>query len=129
MEAFFALYKLVVNILVNLAIVVYFFTAKDNSERFTFVVAITGFYALDAIAGDIFLAQFFIAAWLVLMNRPMLISKHLVLGLLALAAVVQTYSPEFIFVSAVLYIVILWGFLYGAFGKLASLKLPGASHG
>ncbi len=129
MEAFFAIYKLVVNVLINLAIVIHFFTAKDNSERFTFVVAITGFFALDALVGDLFLAQFFVAAWLVLMDRPLMISKHLVLGLLAVAAVVQTYSPEFIFVSAVLYIVILWGFLYSAFEKLFRFKLPGASHG
>ncbi len=130
MDELFSVYSLIVNVLSYSAIGIYLVTAKNLDERLQFLVALAGFFAIGGLVGDVLLAQFFIAAWLVLMNRPLMVPRWMVAGMLGLALVIRVYSPEFLAVNAALYVIILWGFVFGAFKKLAEIRLPGAQgHG
>jgi len=121
MEDIFSIYKLVVTVLVYFAILVYFITGKNNMDRLHFLLVIIGFFALDSYINDIFVSELFIAAWLIAMNIELMLPRYLAIIFLVVAAVVRAYSPTFIIISGLLYITILWGFVFGAFKKLAGL--------
>ena len=121
MDDWLSLYNLVVKVCVYLAIAIYFLKAENNDARFKLLIVVAGFFTLSGIIGDEFLAQFFLGAWLVVMNVPMMIPRNYVLAALVAAALLRVYSPAFIAVSAFLYIIIMWGFLWGAVKKAGNL--------
>ena len=121
MEDWLSLYNLVVKTCVYLAIAIYFLKAENNDARFKLLIVVAGFFTLSGLIGDEFLAQFFLGAWLVVMNVPMMIPRNYVLVALVAAALLRVYSPAFIVVSAFLYIIIMWGFLWGAVKKAGNL--------
>ena len=121
MDDWLSLYNLVVKVCVYLAIAIYFLKAENNDARFKLLIVVAGFFTLSGLIGDEFLAQFFLGAWLVVMNVPMMIPRNYVLVALVAAALLRVYSPAFIVVSAFLYIIIMWGFLWGAVKKAGNL--------
>ncbi len=121
MDDWFALYDQAITVLIYLAIGVYFVKAQNNDERFHFLLVVAGFFILGDFIGNAFLAQFFFAAWLALMDVPMMIPRNYVLVALAAAAVLRVYSSGFIAISALLYVIVMWGFLWGAVKKAGNL--------
>ena len=116
-----SVYNWVVDALVYLAIAVYFLKAKDNSERFHLIVVLAGFFALDGMIGDVFLSRLFIAGWLVLTDTPIMIPKTWVVAFMAVSFFIQVYSPAFLLIGTILYVIVLWGFLWGAVKKATGM--------
>jgi hypothetical protein len=118
MTDLFPLYNLIVNAFVVIAIVIYIATAKTNSERIRYIVTITGFLAILFTLGDILISQFFIAAWLYLENAPLILPRKFILLFLGVALISELYSATFLAVALLLYLIIIWGFLFGAWKRV-----------
>ena len=122
MSFFPPLYETIVNILVYLAIGAWLITAKDTEERLKLVVIVIGFFALLALfPNDFFLVQSLIVAWLILTGAEMLVSRYVMLGLLAVTVILSTVMPAFFFINFIFYIIVLGGFILLGFRKILNM--------
>ena len=113
------IYESIVNILIYIAIAANLLSAKDNEERIKIGVIVVGFFSLLFLfPNDFFLAQTLIAAWLILTGAEMIVSRNVMIVLLALAAILSFAMPWFFFISFLFYIIVLGGFVLGAFRKI-----------
>lgn len=123
MEAFFEGYNLIVNILIVGAIIVHFLTRRNNEERVYLLVAVVGFFALLYIfSNDWYVAQAFIAAWVIFIGVETIASKTVLLAMLVLMLFVQTTSPLFYLISMAFYAIIIGGFILSAFRELKQVE-------
>ena len=112
------LYHLLANAIIAIAIMIYIVTERSNKDRLRYVIIIAGFLAILFIIKDILISQFFIGAWLYFENAPMIIPRWVVLVFLLIALVSRLYSPVFLAIAFLLYFIIIWGFLLGAWKRV-----------
>lgn len=117
-EEFLAIYKIVVPALVYIACIIHVVFAKNLGERIHTSIVLIGYFALVYFINDLLLATIFLAGWLIINNIHLLISRATAILLLAILVFVGVYSPGFIIIGYLLYIIILWGFLTSALRKL-----------
>jgi len=123
MDTMFDVYNGIVNLLIFGAIIVHFLTRKNIEERIQLVIVVIGFFVLGAIfSNDWYVAQAFIAAWVIFMGVETIASKTVLLALLALMLFIQTSSPLFYLIAMVFYAIILGGFILSAFRELRQVE-------
>jgi len=122
MSFFPPLYETIVNILVYLAVGAWLITAKNSDERLKTVVIVIGFFALLALfPNDFFLVQSLIVAWLIFTGAEMIVSRYVMLGLLALTVILSTVMPAFFFINFLFYVIVLGGFLLLGLRKILNM--------
>ncbi|MEK6941598.1 MAG: hypothetical protein AABW85_01970 [archaeon] len=115
------IYSDIINVLVALAIIAHFLTAQDNDERIKFSVTIIGFFALLFLfENEFFFVQTLVICWLILTGTDLLISRTTAIALLIIILIISTASAWFFIITFCFYVIILAGFLYKAFDKIAN---------
>jgi len=123
----FAIYSWVVQGLIYLALLIHFITRKNNDARIQLAIAFIGFTLLSiAFEGEFFIAQTFFIVWMLVVNMPLMISRMTAFILLVAALIISVTSPAFYFLSLTLYVIVIGGFIFSAFGKVgkAVASLP-----
>ncbi|HLC36610.1 MAG TPA: hypothetical protein VJK05_03315 [archaeon] len=107
-----------INVLVYLAIAVNLFKAKGN-KKFHFIVVVIGFFAINYFIQNFFLASALLAAWFVFEGMESLVSKQLMVLMIAVMIVISPSSPYFYLIALMLYLITIFDFLYHALKKIS----------
>ena len=119
----FQAYGFVLNIFIALAIIIHLLTKHSTRDRIHFLIIVIGFFSiLHFFEGNMFYAQSFIVVWLVVSGIKMMLPQEVLLILLLIVLVFPLFSPAFLILTFLFYILVIWGFIYSAF-KEAGVSL------
>jgi hypothetical protein len=111
----FQTYSLILNLFIAFAIIIHFLTQRTTLDRIHFIIIVAGFFGiLHFFEGNMFYAQSFIVAWLILSGVKMMVSREVMLFLLLVVLVFPSFSPAFLALTFLFYVLVLWGFIYYA---------------
>ncbi len=112
-------YENIIDILVYVAVIFIVITAKDDENRLKYIIAVAGFFAIAYLLPVHFVPmRAFIAAWLILVGIPLIISKEMALLLLLIATLLPASNPLFFVINFLFYVIILGDFLHYAFDSM-----------
>lgn len=123
MDGLFEAWNLAIMALIAVAIVIHFVARRTAMERLHLIVIVAGFFATLYIFQDNwFVAQTFIVIWVILSGARLIISRNVLIAMLAIVLLLSFSSPVFYFAAVIFYTIVVGGFILSSLKEIRGLE-------